>query len=192
MWSPTVIGSPPVLVLVDASRNLAGWESEFCDRLFNAMTRRGLRLVGSGPLAVDEPRQLAPHLPAIEDASCLLIVGHGQPDAPSAAQEMRAYVAWLKANATGRKLLAVCSWHDYDPSLAQELLKDPSDFAPLAVVQQSPVTAREAGLFFLKFFTELTLHSESEMSGRMAWFAWSKAKELLSRRRLEGRFAVRA
>ncbi len=55
MWSPTVIETPPVVLLVDASRNLAGWESEFCDRLFTAMTRQGLGLVGSSSLRLSEP-----------------------------------------------------------------------------------------------------------------------------------------
>ena len=180
------------MLLVDASRNLAGWESEFCDRLFTAMARRGLGLVGSGSLRVGGPQQLEPHLRALESGTCLLLVGHGEETAPSAAVEMQSYVAWLKANVPGPKLLAVCSWQHYDPALSAELLKAPSDFAPLALAQQSPVTAREAGLFFLKFFSELYLHSEDQISGRMAWFSWSKAKELLNRRRLEGSFGVRA
>ena len=192
MWSPTVIEAPPVVLLVDASRNLAGWESEFCDRLFTAMARRGLALVGSSSLRVSGPQELEPHLRSLESASCVLLVGHGEQTAPSSAAEMRSYVAWLKANVDGPKFLAVCSWHDHDSALTEELLKAPSDFAPLALAQQSPVTAREAGLFFLKFFSELYLHSENQMSGRMAWFSWSKAKELLSRRRLEGHFGLRA
>ena len=192
MWSLTVIETPPVVLLVDASRNLAGWESEFCDRLFTAMARRELRLAGNGPLRVSEPEQMEPHLLSLQSASCVLLVGHGKEAPPSAAAEVGRHVTWLKANVAGAKLLAVCSWQDYSSTLTEELLKAPSDFAPLAVAQQSPVTAREAGLFFLKFFTELDLHSENEMSGRMVWFAWSKAKELLNRRGLRGRFGVRA
>jgi hypothetical protein len=192
MWSPTVIETPPVVLLVDASRNLAGWESEFCDRLFTAMARRKLRLVGAGSLRVSEPEQLNSHRQALESASCLLLVGHGENAALSAAGELRSQVAWLKANVAGPKLLAVCSWQDYDPALTEELLKAPTGLAPLALAQKSPVTAREAGLFFLKFFSELHLHSGNEMSGRMAWFSWSKAKELLNRRRLGGSFGLRA
>jgi hypothetical protein len=192
MWSPTIIETPPIVLLVDASRNLAGWESQFCDRLFTAMTRRGVVLVGSGPLRVDGPRELEPHLRALESGSCLLLVSHSGEGAPSAAVEMQSYVAWLKINVAGPKLLAVCSWQDYDPDLTEELLKDSSRFAPLALVQQSPVNAREAGLFFLKFFSELYLHSGNQISGRMTWFSWSKAKELLNRRRLEGKFGIRA
>ena len=53
------------------------------------------------------------------------------------------------------------------------------------------MTGREGGLFFLKFFTELHLHSEVDMTGRMAWFSWSKATALLKRRRLKGSFGLR-
>ena len=190
MWSPTVIQRPPSLLIVDASRDLAGWESEFCNRLFNALTRRGLERVGTIPLRVGRPSELIQH--SLAEASCILIVSHGQETVPSASQELRDYVSWLTAHQTGPQLLAICSWQYHDPTLTDEVLKAPNEFAPLAVAQQSPVTAREAGLFFLKFFTELDLHSENEMSGRMVWFAWSKAKELLNRRGLRGRFGVRA
>ena len=189
--SQTVIGAPPVVLLVDASRNLAGWESEFCDRLFKAMARRGLAMVGNDALRVSKPQRLESSLASLENGSCLLLLGHGEASAPSAAAEIRGYVAWLKANVAGPKLLAVCSWQDYDPTLTAEILALPEEFAPLAIAQQSPVTAREAGLFFLKFFIELDLHSEDNMSGRMAWFSWSKAKELLTRRRLDGKFGLR-
>ena len=51
--SQVVIEGPPALLLVDASRNLAGWESALADRLATAMVRRGLRLVGARSLRVD-------------------------------------------------------------------------------------------------------------------------------------------
>ena len=192
MWSPTVIAAPPVVLVVDTSRDLAGWESEFCDRLFTGMARRRVGLAGNSPLRVSEPEQLSQNLHLLESASCLLLVGHGEETGPSAAGELRSHVAWLKANVLGPKLVAVCSWEDHDPALTEELLEAPTDLAPLALAQHSPVTPREAGLFFLKFFSELDLHSKDEMSGRMAWFSWAKAKGLLERRGLEGRFGVRA
>ena len=191
MQSSVVIEGPPALLLVDASRNLAGWESEFCDRLCAAMLRRGLRLVGERSLQVSGPEQLAAHLPLLEAANCLLLIGHGGETTPSASAELREYWAWLLANAVGPKLLAVCSWADHDPAFSDEVLRAAGGFAPLALAQQSPVTGREGGLFLLKFFTELDLHSEVNMTGRMAWFSWSKATALLKRRRLTGSFGLR-
>ena len=189
--SRVVIEGPPALLLVDASRNLAGWEAEFCDRLCAAMVRRGLRLVGGRSLRVSGPEELGRHLPLLEAANCLLLIGHGGETSPSASAELREYWAWLRANAVGPKLLAVCSWADHDPAFSEEVLRASGDFAPLALVQESPVSGREGGLFFLKFFTELHLHSEVDMTGRMAWFSWSKATALLKRRRLTGSFGLR-
>jgi hypothetical protein len=55
----------------------------------------------------------------------------------------------------------------------------------------SPMSAREAGLFYLKFFTELNLHSKDHISGKMVWFSFSKAKEFLKRRRYSAKFGAR-
>ena len=155
------------------------------------MARRGIQLAGGRPLQVGAPGELGPHRPALDAANCLLLIGHGSETAPSASSELRGYWAWLQANAAGPKLLAVCSWADHDPAFSEEVLQASGDFAPLALAQRSPVTGREGGLFLLKFFTELDLHSEVNTTGRMAWFSWSKATALLKRRRLTGSFALR-
>ena len=192
MWSPTVIEAPPVVALVDASRNLAGWESEVCDRLFAAFARRGLRMVGEGASRVGEPEALASYGEALATASCVLLVGPGGAAGPPAGAELRDYWDWLRANLAGQKLVAVCSWENHDPALTDDVLKAADGFAPLAVAQQSPVSARAGSLFLIKFFSELHLHSEGQMTGRMVWFSWSKARELLKRRGLEGSFGLRA
>jgi hypothetical protein len=191
MSSTIIIGAPPALLLIDVSRNHAGWESAFCDRLFTAMVRRRLMLVGDSCVRVVAPEHLEPHLVSLSSASCVLLFGQSMEPANGLDVGILNYIAWLKANLVGPKLLAVCSWQNYDPTLADELLKGPDDFVSLVLTQQSPVTSHEAGLFFLKFFSELDIHSETHMSGRMAWFSWLKATELLKRRRLKGRFGLR-
>ena len=190
--SRVVIEGPPALLLVDASRNLAGWESALCDRLATAMVRRGLRLVGGRSLRVDGLEELGRHLPLLAEANCLLLMGHGGETAPSASSELREYWGWLRAHTAGPKLVAVCSWADHDPAFSEEVLNAADDFAPLALAQRSRVTGREGGLFLLKFFTELDLHSEGNITGRMAWFSWSKANALLKKRRLTSSFGLRA
>ena len=191
MSSSIIIGAPPALLLVDVSRNHAGWESAFCDRLFTAMVRRRLTLVGDTCVKVVAPDHLEHHLASLSSANCVLLLGQSMESANGLDAEILNYIAWLKANVVGPKLLATCSWQSYDPALADELLKAPGNFVSLALTQQSPVTSREAGLFFLKFFSELNIHSEGHMSGRMAWFSWLKATELLKRLRLKGRFGLR-
>jgi hypothetical protein len=191
MSSSIIIGAPPVLLLVDVSRNHAGWESAFCDRLFIAMVRRRLMLLGDSCVRVVAPDQLELHLASLARANCVLLFGQSMEAANGVDVGMLNYIAWFKANVVGPKLLVVCSWQNYDPTLPDELLKGPDDFVSIALTQQSPVTSQEAGLFFLKFFTELAIHSEDHISGRMAWFSWLKATELLKRRRLNARFSLR-
>ena len=62
---------------------------------------------------------------------------------------------------------------------------------PIMIAPTTPTTQRQIGLFYLKFFTELNLHCPDAITGKMAWFAFSKAKELLRRRRYETQFAIR-
>ena len=193
MMSSTVIPAPPSLLLVDASRNTAGWESELCDRMLATMARRNMSLVEQAAVRVSTAEGLGAHASTLQSASCIVLIGHGANGAPYPNADVRRYWQWLTANVTGPKLVAVCTWLSYDPELTNDILKTPHDLAPLAVAQQSVVAPREGALFLLKFFAELRLHSESStMTGRMAWFSWTKAKELLKRRRLEAAFGLRA
>ena len=56
------------------------------------------------------------------------------------------------------------------------------------------MSVRAAGLFFMKFFVELDMHSEAadSMTGKMVWFGHSKAREILRRRNYEGRVSLKA
>jgi hypothetical protein len=178
-------------MIVDASHNLHGWESRFCDRIYSSLRKRGLCLKSEGPVGVHGPDELEPHL---EDAglNSVLLLGHGTEEGLAPGERMGAYWAWLAAREwLPPLLLAVCTWESYDPALTDRVLGASDGFAPMAVAQRSPLSPREAGLYFLKFFTELDLHSEEAITGRMVWFSDSKARELLKRRRLPGLLAVR-
>ncbi len=192
MWSATSIPGRPTLLMVDASRNAQGWEAELCDRLFTTMRRRKLSLIGDGPVRVDRPEELAPHVgPQGSDFNAVLLLGHAGDEATASGAGLRGYWEWLSAQALAPKLLCLCTWEDCDSALAETVLKSEQTCAPLALAPQTPMPARAAGLFLLKFFTELELHSEQEITGRMVWFSWSKARELLRRRNLEGQYGVR-
>ncbi len=191
LWSSTTIPGKPTILIADASRNRQGWESEFCQRLFDTLRRRGLQVLGDAPLQPRSPEDL--RLASLrEPCNCILLCARGTTDQDDRESQLREHWDWLKSRYEGENvLLATCSWDDYDPVTAQEILTSPKTFAPLAVAQGSPLTPREAGLFFLKFFTELDLHSTNSISGRMVWFSCSKARELLRRRRLTGKVEVR-
>jgi hypothetical protein len=191
LWSSTTLPGRPTVLMVDASLNRQGWESEYCRRLFNAFQRRGLRVLGDAPLPSRCPEDLL-RLRSDEAYNSILLFAQGIADQTSPEGRLRSYWDWLASRDDWPNiLLAACSWEDYDPETTQQIVNAPKTIAAMAVVQGSPLTPREASLFFLKFFTELGLHSTDSITGRMVWFSCSKARELLRRRRLPGQFEVR-
>ena len=192
MWSSVSIPGRPRILMVDGSGNRLGWESEFCERLYQSMSRRRLGLAYGAPARLERPEEMARYLDGREDVNSIFLFAHLTEGTGRGGADFRGYWDWLGSlGGLTPKLLVACTWDDYDGALSEDILKRPDSFAPLAVVQQSPVTDREAGLFFLKFFTELDLHSADDITGRMVWFSVSKARELLRRRRLKGKFGLR-
>lgn len=190
MWSSVQIPGKPSILLVDATRNVQGFEYEFSDRLFQALKRAGIKTDGDSPVRIHSVEELAPHLKS-QDFNCILFCGHGSSEILPPDATLKHYWQWLNSHPVPDKLFAVCSWQFYDGEICEEILKAKESFARIAIVPQSDLTVREAGLFYLKFFTELNLHSENQVSGKMAWFSFSKAKELLRRRRYTGKFGAR-
>lgn len=192
LWSQTTIPDKPSTLVVDASRNLQGWEEEFCDRLFTVLGRKGMNLIGDSPLRVERPDDLSDAMHDQEAFNCIFLIGHdGDSDIPEASK-LRSFWAWLSRNDDlTPKLLAVCACDGYDPETTQLILSAEGTFAQLAVAQQSPLSPRAAGLFFMKFFTELNDHTADAITGKMVWFSYSKAREILRRRRLSGELGMR-
>lgn len=190
MWSQTTIPGKLGLLVVDVCRNDQGWESEFCSRIFNVLRRKGMTLVGERPLNVDRPQGLSE---ALQDQSAfngVFLVGHAA-QVPEESK-LSGYWDWLSSlDGLEPKLLAVCTFEDHDPDTSQSILSAADSFAQFAVVPQSPLSPRAAGLFFMKFFTELDLHAADTITGRMVWFSHAKARELLKRRRLPGEIGMR-
>lgn len=190
MWSSVTIPEKPSILVVDASRNLEGWEYEFMDRLFSSLRRSRLLLVRETPVRIEETQELGPYLSA--GFNCILFFSHGEGERVLPHARMRTHWEWLNLHGQlSPKLFAGCMSQSYDPAASQQVLESSQTFAPLALAPHSPLTQREAGLFLLKFFTELNLHSAESISGKMVWFSFSKARELLRRRRYTGKFGVR-
>jgi hypothetical protein len=158
--------------------------------MFNVLGRKGINLIGEGPLKVDRPQNLSEALQDQGAFNCLFLVAHGA-QVPEESK-LSSFWNWL-SNHDGLtpKLLAVCTFEDHDPDTSQSILSAEDSFAQFAVVPQSPLSPRGAGLFFMKFFTELDLHSHDAITGRMVWFSRSKARELLRKRRLPGEIGMR-
>lgn len=190
LWSQTTIPGKPRLLVVDGSRNHQGWEAEFCSRIFNVLGRKGMDLAGEGPLQVARPQDLSETIQGHGAFNCIFLVGHGA-QIP-AESKLSSFWAWLSSHdGLTPKLLAVCTFEDHDPDTSQSILTAEDSFAQLAIVPQSPLSPRAAGLFFMKFFTELDLHAADAITGRMVWFSLSKAKELLRKRHLPGEIGAR-
>ena len=178
MWSSITIPGSPLILFVDATLNIQGWEYEFSDRLYWSLHRSDLHLLGNTPLRVSNVTELKLNDFAF---NCLILFGHAEPEfsLPPLEPGLPPF------------LLAILSSPIFDPRVSEEVLKLVSAVAPIAIAPLSAMTPREAGLFYLKFFTELKLHSAQNISGKMVWFSFSKARELLRRRRYSAKFGIR-
>ena len=124
-------------------------------------------------------------------SNCIFLLCHGYSQGGQTAT-LEDYWEWLAGqNDLTETLLAVCTYEGHDPKTAQAIMDAGDSFAKLAVAQQSDMSLRAAGLFFMKFFTELDLHAYDSITGKMVWFSHSKAREILKRRNLPGRMGLR-
>ena len=189
-WSEvTVQGRPRVLVL-DAAADRDGWEAEATQRIAASLVRRDIPVVGGTPVVVAGADDIATAIESVGDFNCIFLTARAE-GSPSAAECWRA----LQDSLAGEiKLFAMCTWDSADPVVSAEVLGAEETFAPVAVAQQEPMTGRGASLFFMKFFAELDMHSEStnSMSGKMVWFGHSKAREIMRRRHYDGRVGLRS
>jgi len=191
MWSSLSIPGAPRILMVDATVNLQGWEHAFSDRLFASLQRTEMEMLEKGPTQIRE----APELISLMSASvfnCLILIAHTGPEQNSSDAKLSVFWKALRKPADlPLFLLAVCSYGSCDLQVSEEVLKSSPAVAPLAIVPISSVVPREAGLFYLKFFTELKLHSTDSISSKMVWFSFTKARELLRRRRYSTKFDIR-
>ena len=182
MWSSVTIPGRPTVLVIDATNNLAGWEHEFTDRLFNSLKKSELQLIGDAPIRIARIQELEPFLS--QQFNCMILFSYGE--------QMKTHWRWLQAQTNlSPKLFAACMCEFYDAEVSQKILQSQQTFASIAVVPQSIASPRETGLFLLKFFTELNLHSQDNITGKMAWFSFSKATALLKKRRYTAKFVIR-
>ena len=57
-WSQITIPGKPRILMVDASRDAHGWEAEFCDRVFNVLSRKKIEIADGKLLRVHSPQDL--------------------------------------------------------------------------------------------------------------------------------------
>jgi hypothetical protein len=173
MWSSVSIPGTPRILMIDVTQNRDGQEYAFSDRLYQSLKKSGLQM--------DALLHSFPNQPNEHEFNCLLIFAHSPNDVLKTvnSQNVPSY------------LLAICSTDGFEAESGESILKSNPPVAPIMIAPLSTMTLREAGLFYLKLFTELKLHSADNISGKMVWFSFSKAKELLKRRRYAAKFGVR-
>jgi hypothetical protein len=173
-WSSVSIVGKPQILIMDASQNKNGWESEFCNRLFQSLQLSKLQMYKEVPIS-----DLAPLFSDRNKFNIILLCSHKPFDIWNQIETE----TWLS-----QKMFMLCCWESYDPEISKVVMQSG---AASVIVPESPTTPREAGLFYLKFLTELDLHSADQISGKMIWFSFAKAKELLKKRRYNAKFNVR-
>jgi hypothetical protein len=183
MWSSASIAGAPRILMLDLTQNSEGWEHEFSDRLCRSLQRSELIVDANAPQHIEDIGQWISSLSNFR-FNCLFLFGN--------AERLSTFLDSLRfQQGLSPFLLAACSCRSFDPQQSEDVLKAAPAIAPFAIAQLSSMSPREAGLFYLKFFTELKLHSADHLSGKMVWFSFSKAKELLRRRRYPGKYGVR-
>ena len=189
-WSQTSLPGRPSVISIDATQDTHGWESEAAARVTNSLVRRDIRVVSGGVIVANGLEEVVSSLRPPGGYNCILIFAGTEGEVPAAS-------LWseLKARLGGQqKLFALCTWDGADGRVSEDVLKGRDHFGVMGVAQQTPLSGRAAGLFFMKFFAELDLHSHAteSMTGKMVWFAHSKAREILRRRHLDGRIGLRS
>jgi hypothetical protein len=189
-WSEVTVQGRPRVLVIDAVADRYGWEAEATQRIAASLVRRDIPVVGGAPVVVAGSDDISTAIKSAHDFNCIFLAARAD-KSPSSGECWSA----LQASLSGEtKLFAMCTWDSADPDISSEVLVGEETFAPVAVVQQEPMTGRGASLFFMKFFAELDMHSEStnSMSGKMVWFGHSKAREIMRRRRYAGRVGLRS
>lgn len=192
-WSDVTVPGRPHVLAIDACANANGWEADSASRVVASIDRRHIPVVSGGPVAITGPDQIAQALASSDDYNAILLFARADAEVGDAGVSQ--YWEALRSELQGEeKLLAVCTWDSSDEAVAAQILESPETFAHIAVAQQTPLSVRGAGLFFMKFFAEVDLHSESteSMTGKMVWFGHSKAREILRRRKIDGRVGLRS
>ena len=186
-WGDASIEGRPRVLTVDITGNREGWEYDSAHRVHSSMPRRKISVATELPL-LGEVSEVARMINGAGEFNAMLLLC--RPADSNAAVQIWSQLQKVNTNA----LLAICTWDTAEPLLAGAVGESAGSFGQLAVVQESPMSVRAAGLFFMKFFVELDMHSEAadSMTGKMVWFGHSKAREILRRRNYEGRVSLKA
>ena len=169
-------GGRPLVLFVDATQDLQGWEHKASDRVFRSMRRRKVQLIGDGPARPTSSDEIEAVLMSQGDFNCLLLAGHGRAaDIPVSAILKPYWDVLRRQDRLSLTVVATWTCGRPDPQLKEEVI-GARDLAPIVLASEADLDAREAFLFFGRFFEELDLHSPQAITAPMARFAYIKTR----------------
>ena len=167
----------PLVLVVDATQNLQGWEQKASDRVFRSMKRRKVQVLGAGPERPTSPSEFEALIASWPVFNCLILAGQGRGDDVDASAALKSYWDVLRRKQDEISLAVVATWTcgRPDPRVKEEVIRA-RDLAPIALASEEDLNAHEAFVFFSRFFEELDLHCPTVINAPMARFAYIKTR----------------
>ncbi len=159
----TKITTRPLVLLIDGTKNVHGWEYEFSDKLWRSLHDDGVPMVGDGPVRLASALALGETLadvPQDAELALLLFVHGGRKDHKPDGSSLYAYQRWFIVHPSSSVwLLALCVCHNMDTSFATEITHS-REGVPCKIVPNRDLSREEAEQFFGAFFHELSAYAQ--------------------------------
>ena len=191
-WSEITIPGEPKVMFIDTCQNLQGWETDFGDRIAKVLMGKDTKLLEDRVIRINNRSELVSQFHEKDSFNTIFLLCHeGQTGIPEELQ-LRNLWEWIVNFAQlPPKLFVACTCDYVETRVSEGILENKDTFSQLALVPQLQLPIRSAGLFFMKFFSELQLHAQESITGKMVWFSHSKAREILRRRNLSGKVGLK-
>ena len=191
-WSEITIPGEPKVMFIDACQNVQGWETDFGDRTAKVLMRKDTKLLEDRVIRINNRSEILPKLLEKDSFNTIFLLCHEGESGISQELQLKNLWDWIvKSAQLPPKLFVACTCDYVEAKVSESILENKDTFSQLALVPQLQLPIRSAGLFFMKFFSELQLHAEESITGKMVWFSHSKAREILRRRNLSGKVGLK-
>ncbi len=191
-WSEITIPGEPKVMFIDACQNVQGWETDFGDRTAKVLMRKDTKLLEDRVIRINSRSEIIPKLLEKDSFNTIFLLCHEGESRISQELQLKNLWDWIvKSAQLSPKLFVACTCDYVEAKVSESILENKDAFSQLALVPQLQLPIRSAGLFFMKFFSELQLHAQESITGKMVWFSHSKAREILRRRNLSGKIGLK-
>lgn len=179
----------PLVLLIDGTKNVHGWEHAFSDTLWRSLHDDGVPMVGDGPVRLASARELGDALanvPQDTELSLLLFVHGGREGQKPDGSLLYAYQRWFIVHPSSSvRLLALCVCCDMVRGFATEITHS-REGVPCKIVPNRDLSREEAEQFFGAFFHELTARAQPRLEWKTVRTCYKKTKHLANGKMLIG------